>query len=259
MTRREQPLTGWVISLDLWGTLLTYGDRDGEATWRITEFTRVLHAFGHDVAPAWVREIVTEIRDLERQQQRMAGLQPGPDAQVTAILDVLGIVADAALLDVLVTVHTHAVLRACPEPIPGAHAAVAGIKEAGAWLVLTSNTLATPPALHRQLMADTGLLEPFDDLLFSGDLGVAKPDRAVFQAVADRSGTSPNRIVHVGNDWRTDVEGAIDAGCHAVFYNSRGKSPRLQAPDIAHLDQLPDLLIALCTAVAPHTDRKDLV
>lgn len=253
----HQPLAGWVASLDLWGTLLDYGDRDGEAAWRVTEFGRVLREFDNDVPDDQVREVVTQVRDQHRRQQRTLGIQLSAEQQVLDMLAGLGVVPDAALLAVLVTVHTHAVLRACPEPIPGAHAALAAIKDARARLVLTSNTLATPAAVHRQLIADAGLLEFFDDLLFSVDLGVAKPHPVVFQTVADRAGVALERIVHVGNDWRTDVEGALTAGCRAVFYNPRNKPPRPQAPDIAHLDQLPAAVAALCAAVPAHADRKD--
>jgi FMN hydrolase / 5-amino-6-(5-phospho-D-ribitylamino)uracil phosphatase len=56
----------------------------------------------------------------------------------------------------------------------------------------------------------------------SCDLGFAKPDRRVFEAVATACGISIESLVHVGDDWECDVEGALDAGARAIWI-SRGK------------------------------------
>lgn len=236
------PLDGWVISFDLWGTLLTLGDRAAAMNWRITEFGRVLRSFGHALPDELIGRAVT-IADAEAADaQRAHGTQPAaPDGQVTSILAALGIAAGADLVTVLTIIHAHAVLRACPQPAPGARAALAALAETGARVVLTSNTLSTPSDVHRQLLADLDLAGYFDDLLFSGDLGVAKPRPEVFAAVAARAGTAPGRVVHVGEDWDTDVRGALAAGCRAVYYHPHGLGLP-QAPGITHLEQLPGAL-----------------
>ncbi|MGW4200927.1 HAD family hydrolase [Streptomyces sp. NPDC004726] len=250
MTRSALPLSGWTVSLDLWGTLITHGDRQAASAWRITEFGRVLEAYGHQPTPEHLSEIVGRTRDAAAHQQRTTGAQPDVEAQVEAVLDELAIDWDAAdLMKLLVTVHTHAVLRACPQPIPGALAALEAIKAAGGRLVLTSNTLATPSDVHRLLLADLGLLALFDDVLFSGDLGVAKPRPEVFAAVAERAGSRCDRVVHVGDDQNTDVDAALGAGCHAVHYNPRRETARPRVPDFAdHAELLA--LVSLCSAPA---------
>ncbi|MGA5442388.1 HAD family hydrolase [Streptomyces griseoincarnatus] len=250
MTSSVLPLSGWTVSLDLWGTLITHGDRKAADAWRITEFGRVLDAYGHHPAPEKLSGIVGRTRQQAAHQQRTTGAQPDVEAQVGAVLDELGIDRGAPdLLKLLLAVHTHAVLRACPQPIPGASAALDAIKAAGGRLVLTSNTLATPPDIHRLLLADLGLLDRFDDVLFSADLGVAKPRPEVFAAVAERAGMSLDRIVHVGDDPLTDVDGALGAGCRAVHYNPHREAtagPRV--PDFADHAELPDVLVSSCSA-----------
>ncbi|MGW2652120.1 HAD family hydrolase [Streptomyces sp. NPDC001478] len=249
MTGSVLPLAGWTVSLDLWDTLITHGDRKAADAWRITEFDRVLHTYGHHPEPEQLSEIVGRTRAEAAHQQRTAGAQPGVEAQVGAVLDELGIDRDAPdLLKLLLAVHTHAVLRACPQPIPGAREALDAIKAAGGRLVLTSNTLATPPDVHRLLLSDLGLLDRFDDLLFSGDLGVAKPRPEVFATVAERAVMPPCRVVHVGDDLLTDVDGALGAGCRAIHYNPRRETSRPHVPDFADLAELPDLLVSSCRA-----------
>jgi putative hydrolase of the HAD superfamily len=236
------PLDGWVISLDLWGTLLTHGDRAAAMDWRITEFGRVLRSLGHALPDTLLRDTVIGADAEAARSQRAHGTQPTPDGQVTDILDALGVPSGADLMTVLTIVHAHAVLRACPQPAPGARTALATLAEMGARVVLTSNTLSTPGDVHRQLLDDLDLSGYFDDLLFSGDLGIAKPRPEVFAAVAARAGTTPGRVVHVGDDWDTDIRGALAAGCHAVYYHPHGPA-RPQAPGITHLEQLAGTLL----------------
>ncbi|MGH3897480.1 MAG: HAD family hydrolase [Pseudonocardiaceae bacterium] len=239
------PLEGWVVSVDLWGTLLTYGDREAETEWRLREFATVLQEFGHLIPAQLVREAVVGVRHDTLQRQRTTGKQPPVRDQVSAIVSAMGI-TDDRMVDVLLIPHTHAVLRACPQVMPGAHTALWAIKTAGARLVLTSNTLATPMSVSQLILEEHGFGGIFDDTVFSSDIGLAKPRPEIFHAVASRSGTTPACVVHVGNDWRTDVLGALGAGCRALYFNPREKPSRPQALDITHLDHLPEMLVRMC-------------
>jgi HAD superfamily hydrolase (TIGR01509 family) len=210
--------------------------------WRITEFSHVLDAFGHTLPARRIRDVIISADTAAVQEQRTHGTQPTPDGQVADILDALGITATTDLMTVLATVHTHAILRACPQATPGARTALAALVETGARVVLTSNTLSTPSAVHRQLLDDLDLSAYFDDLLFSGDLGVAKPRPEIFATVAARAAVAPDQVVHVGDDWDTDVQGALAAGCRALYYHPHVPA-QPDVPSIAHLDQLTDTLL----------------
>ena len=62
------------------------------------------------------------------------------------------------------------------------------------------------------LLAALGLAEAFDFVGVSGALGVEKPDRAAFSAVADALNVPLGTMLHVGDSVRADVEGARAAG-----------------------------------------------
>ncbi|WP_410646410.1 HAD family hydrolase [Amycolatopsis sp. cmx-4-54] len=238
------PLDSWVVSVDLWGTLITYGDRDAEAAWRIREFETVLTEFGHDLPADQVREAILAVRADTQQRQRETGEQPPVRGQVEQMLTVMGLPLDTRLVDTLLVPHTHAVLRACPDLIPGAHSALWALRQAGARLVLTSNTLATPASVSRLILDDHDLTTVFDETVFSSDVGVAKPCREMFAAAA--AGTALDRVVHVGNSLTTDIHGALDAGCRAVLFNPRGKPCPAGVRAITSLDQMPDAVLATC-------------
>jgi len=240
------PLLGWVVSVDLWGTLITYGDRDAEAAWRIREFEIVLAEFGHALPTDRVRQAILTVRADTRQRQRATGEQPPVRGQVEQMLTVMGLPLDSRLIDTLLVPHTHAVLRACPELIPGARGALGALRQAGARLVLTSNTLATPASVSRLILDDHDLTTLFDETVFSSEIGLAKPRREMFAAAADAGGVDLERVVHVGNDLITDIHGALEAGCRAVLFNPRGKPSPADLRAITSLDQMLDAALATC-------------
>lgn len=242
------PATGrlqdWVVSVDLWGTLITYGDRDAEAVWRIREFGTVLAEFGHHLPAAQVQEAILTVRADTRRRQRATGEQPPVRDQVEQMLTSMGLPLDERLVDTLLVAHSHAVLRACPELIPGAHGALRTLRQAGARLVLSSNTLATPASVSRLILDDLELTDLFDQTVFSCDVGLAKPRPEMFAAVAAAAGTTLERVVHVGNSVTTDIHGALAAGCRAVLFDPQNKPCPAGVRAITSLDQMPDAVLA---------------
>ncbi|WP_197318555.1 HAD-IA family hydrolase [Saccharomonospora sp. NB11] len=78
----------------------------------------------------------------------------------------------------------------------------------GVRTALLSNAAGGPAA--REAFADR-----FDVVVFSGDVGVAKPDVAVFRLTADRLGVAPSECVFVDDSVR-NVAGAVAAGMVGV-------------------------------------------
>jgi FMN phosphatase YigB (HAD superfamily) len=237
------------VSFDLWGTLITYGDRDAEAAWRIREFATLLRQFGHQVREETVREAVLSARRQALEHQRRTGRQAPVRDQVAAMLARLG-VRDAEALDVLVVAHTHAVLRADPQLYPHAREAVEAAKAMGHAVVLTSNTLATPASVTRTLLDYLDIRTLFDAMFFSSEIGFAKPRLKVFAAVTAQLGAHPHEVVHIGNEWHSDVEGPLAAGWKAIWFNPTGKPSRPGAPSITSLADAGDAIRVLMASEA---------
>jgi putative hydrolase of the HAD superfamily len=243
-------MTVSVVSFDLWGTLLSYGDRDAEAAWRLREFQLVLSECGYALDPLDLKAAVIGTRQELFERQRSHGEQLPARDQVDTMMRRVGI-ADPRLTDLLVIPHCYAVLRACPQPLSGAEQAVTAVRGSGRTVVLTSNTLATPAHVTRALLQQAGLGGLFDHEFFSSELGVAKPRPEVFRAISDQTGASLSDIVHIGNSWRTDVQAALGAGCQAIWFNARSRPSRPGAPEIRHLSQVPDAVNSLHDQAAP--------
>lgn len=52
----------------------------------------------------------------------------------------------------------------------------------------------------------------------STDIGARKPDARIFREAARSLGLTPSEVLHVGDRWKLDVEGALGAGMWAALY-----------------------------------------
>ncbi len=89
-------------------------------------------------------------------------------------------------------------------------------------------------------------IEPYLDFcITSSEVGVEKPDPAIFVAALERAGVNPPEAVHVGDQPRSDLVGARGAGMHAVLLD-RGNwyQDMDNCVRISQLADLPDLLDA---------------
>ena len=77
----------------------------------------------------------------------------------------------------------------------------------------------TPSTTLRHLLDRHGLLGHFDHWSFSDEVGVYKPDAAIFRdALAGLGGVDPTEAAHIGDLRRTDVAGARAMGMLALRY-----------------------------------------
>jgi len=82
-------------------------------------------------------------------------------------------------------------------------------------------------SLRERLQRD-GLLPLFDDVVISAEVGLAKPEAAVFRMAAERLGLPPAECVFV-DDWDKNVEAAREVGmCAVLFRVDRGDDLRAQ-------------------------------
>jgi putative hydrolase of the HAD superfamily len=85
----------------------------------------------------------------------------------------------------------------------------------------------------------------FDFVVTAEDVGVSKPCPDIFERASSLAKVELARIMHVGDSAQTDVIGAMNAGCKAVWFNSKRQPwPGGQNPHhVIHcLTELPAIL-----------------
>jgi putative hydrolase of the HAD superfamily len=74
-------------------------------------------------------------------------------------------------------------------------------------------------------------------------VGVAKPDRRLFEAALELAGVSAAEALHVGDSYEEDVVGARAAGIEPVLLRRRlpGSEPESQIRDVRVITTLSNL------------------
>jgi putative hydrolase of the HAD superfamily len=143
----------------------------------------------------------------------------------------------------------HARVEACFETLYAHYA------RASAWVVYPD----VPPALDAlrarglrtgvvsnfdgrlpRLLDELGLARAFDAIVWSSDVGAAKPAPAIFLHVVQRLGVAPAEACHVGDDLEADVSGARGAGLRSVHLDRTGTHPDAMTT-LALLQQRPEV------------------
>ncbi|KAK4479791.1 hypothetical protein RD792_015327 [Penstemon davidsonii] len=90
----------------------------------------------------------------------------------------------------------------------GAYETILCLKDSGVKLAVVSNF----DSRLRKLLKDLNVLELFDAVIISSEVGYEKPDENIFRAALDQISVEVGKAVHVGDDRKADKEGANAVG-----------------------------------------------
>lgn len=103
------------------------------------------------------------------------------------------------------------------EPNPGAVEVVEALSERGVHLGVISDV---DTAEGRRILETFAVLERFDSITTSEEVGKTKPDPAMFEHALSRSGTAPDGSLMVGDRYRHDMVGAKGVGLQTAAYGA---------------------------------------
>jgi putative hydrolase of the HAD superfamily len=200
------------IFFDLYGTLLVYGNmKKAWSDWLSTfyhllkkqglnlsekSFSQECDGFFSAPAPTSNEDHLTV---LERRIQHLC-LKLNYQLPTEKLSHIAGTIADAW--------QNHISIDPAAMPVLNA------LKRKKKTVGLVSN-FDHPPHVRR-ILSDNGLENIFDTTIISSEVGVKKPDPAIFALALHQTGISAADAVYVG-DTQADVAGAIAARIHPVF------------------------------------------
>jgi putative hydrolase of the HAD superfamily len=88
-------------------------------------------------------------------------------------------------------------------------------------------------------IAGSNLAGYFKNIIISEDVGVNKPDKAIFQHAVDLAGATKHESVMIGDSLEADVYGALNFGMDAIYFNPFNMPKPDDVPvQIGHLKEL---------------------
>jgi len=145
----------------------------------------------------------------------------------------------------VITYHNvkFALLRPFPQTIP----TLMYLKGKGYHLGVISNGLTIK---QWEKLIRLGIHHFFDEVITSEEVGFQKPDIEIFREALNRMGCKPKNSVMVGDKFKEDIIGALNAGMSAILVNPKLKEDekryiqreKLEIEIIAHIGELKDIL-----------------
>lgn len=99
--------------------------------------------------------------------------------------------------------------------------------------------------LQRRKVDGSGLAHWFDAVAISGEVGIGKPERGIFDRVLKQLGVSAERCVMVGDNPERDVQGGINSGMSTAWVDRRNRPRGVAATtEVTSLSDLAQWLLA---------------
>jgi putative hydrolase of the HAD superfamily len=130
--------------------------------------------------------------------------------------------------------------------VPGAVELVRALADRARIAIVTNNTVRE----QTEKLAAFGLAPFVHTLVTSEEIGIAKPERAMFDAALRALDCAAADAVMVGDSWHHDVAGAHAAGIRAVWFN-RTKAACQETHPARELHAYTPLATALATILSP--------
>ena len=91
----------------------------------------------------------------------------------------------------------------------------------------------------RPVLCDLGVSDLFEELFISSEIGFEKPSPEIFQEVERVLGTTAKDMLHLGDSYSRDVQGALSAGWRTSLYSEKEcKLP----DDVSRIERFQELL-----------------
>ncbi|MBC8103719.1 MAG: HAD family hydrolase [Cytophagales bacterium] len=194
-----------------------------------------------------VHDTFLAVRNQQFAENRATLRENDLDARFSACARAVGAAPTTKVLGAMREAYTSAFVAAMvpPDWLPGL---LESLSRQYRLCVISNYPLSAP--IHQTLDRDD-LRRYFETVIVSADFGLIKPHPRLFAAAREGLGNpDPARVVHVGDDWDADIQGAGQAGMKTVYTRQwravpdthYGAGDHLPLAEIEDLRQLSELL-----------------
>ena len=205
------------LTFDYWDTLYEGGALPERVALRRTAVGALLGAYGRDLPDEQLRALYEESgREAERWwSEEHRGYRT--DERLRWILERAAVTPREHCQHVAAAVDAvdNALLMLPPAMLGGAWQMLRTLSRHFTLAIISDTGFASGRAQDRLLEKDAAR-DFFSATIYSMDVGHAKPRPEIFAAAVETLGVPAGEILHIGDNERTDVRGALAAGFRAV-------------------------------------------
>lgn len=211
------------IAFDFGNTLCPW---DEEQYWQVTR-TALSHMCTH--MPGKDMDSILEVFSRVRNEDSSVNLPQSLENDLPGIYqrtasEVCGRPLSSAELSDLVDTHVKAFVGVC-EPPAGLQEFLGRLSKKYRLALVSNYPLSDAIRLS---LAKFGVDKFFNPTIVSGDLGIIKPHRMIFDKLLADLNLPPDQVLFVGDDWVADVVGASASGMHSIQIANHHGSNKLE-------------------------------
>lgn len=138
--------------------------------------------------------------------------------------------------------------------IEGVHVALESLAGKYRMVIATNAQDSGTPKIH-EANQRVGIDGYFERIYTAREMGVSKPEKSYFQAIAADLNTNPSELLMIGDGYKNDILGACNAGWGAVWFNPHHQPCTSLTPmhnaEIDHMAALPQAINNLGLPTVP--------
>jgi HAD superfamily hydrolase (TIGR01549 family) len=231
------------VTFDLWNTLLT--GTPGAVEIRSRFWREVIVERGLDIGDDLLHGTLSMLPTRFDEEWR-AGRQYGPTEALADCFTAFGDRLASEDRDALAAAFEAASYELKVAPVADAADVLSAVAATGVAVGIISDTTLAVGRHLRTYLDQHRILQHVTFAAFSDEVGVYKPDPAIFRVALDGLGIDdPTTVAHVGDLIRTDVAGARAMGMVTVRFRGVVDDPEDGAEADHVIDRLADLSVVL--------------
>ena len=231
------------VTFDLWNTLLT--GTPGAVEIRSRFWREVIVERGLDIGDDLLHGTLSMLPARFDEEWR-AGRQYGPTEALADCFTAFGDRLASEDRDALAAAFEAASYELKVAPVADAAEVLSAVAATGVAVGIISDTTLAVGRHLRTYLDQHRILQHVTFAAFSDEVGVYKPDPAIFRVALDGLGIDdPTTVAHVGDLMRTDVAGARAMGMVTVRFRGVVDDPEDGAEADHVIDRLADLSVVL--------------
>jgi len=230
------------VTFDLWETLLF--ERDGanqrRTAARCKNLAQALGKFGIETSvdqlASALNETISSLLEVWDKDKDVTHLD-----QIRLILKCASkgsVTLKEEWVEELSSAYVSPILEVPPYLNPDGRKVLRWLRSRNKLIGLICNTGLTPGSGLRRFLSEEGVTKYFDVMIFSDEVGIRKPDPRIFHLAAEKLKIKPSEMVHVGDNLKTDVWGAKNAGFKAIYLSSDSGRDKIAESDPTSLVSL---------------------
>jgi len=230
-----------VVSLDLWDTIieddLNLEEKRGEI--RINKLYEYLTPL--NISKDKIKEAYEKMSEWLFSTQKKSEKSINVSKQIYYIFKQFQMVPNGPILEDIKMSYETAIFEVPPKLIDNVEPFLEKLKKLNLKLCILSDSGRTPGWALKEILNRYKLLDYFDKVFFSDEIGFVKPNKNSFNRIIKEFKVEKEEVVHIGDNLEKDILGAKNFGINYIYF-SKDKENEIE-PCGKNFDEIYEILI----------------